>query len=48
MSENLKNLPNDDEGGVGGLIHAPSLVKSLVILFLYFESYVTSMMNLKP
>jgi len=36
---------NDDEGGVGGLNHTPSLVKPLVIvtMFLVLKSYVTSM-----
>jgi hypothetical protein len=40
--------PYDDEGGVGGLIRTPRLVKPLITLSLSFESCVTSMMNLKP
>lgn len=38
---------NDDEGGVGGLNHTPSLVKPLVIvtMFLVPKSYVTFVVN---
>jgi hypothetical protein len=42
------STPNVGEGGVGGLNHTPCLMKSLVIMSLSFESYVTFVMNPKP
>ncbi len=38
----------DGEGGVGGLNRTLCLVKSLVIMSLSFQSYVTSVMNINP
>jgi len=48
ISKSKKSPPDDDEGGVGGLNYTPRMTKSLVIVSMSFESYVTFVMNPKP